>query len=144
MRGAASVAGSRGSGPAIADRSSVLVADFVNTTGEPVFDGTLRTALAIQLEPSPYLSVFPEAEAHDTLRFMGRQPDDSITKNLGREICQRKGVNVLLAGVIAGLGAHYVITLEAITAATGDVIAQQQVEAVEPVGVRAGRHVAQA
>ena len=115
--------------PAIADRNSVLVADFVNTTSEPVFDGTLRTALAIQLEQSPYLRIFPDAEAHDTLRFMGRQPDERITKNLGREICQRKGVEVLLAGAIAGLGAHFVITLEAITPATGDVIAQQQVEA---------------
>jgi tetratricopeptide (TPR) repeat protein len=115
--------------PAIADRNSVLVADFVNTTSEPVFDGTLRTALAIQLEQSPYLRIFPDAEAHDTLRFMGQQPDESITKNLGREICQRKGIEVLLAGAIAGLGSHYVITLEAITAATGDVIAQQQVEA---------------
>ena len=81
------------------------------------------------LEQSPYLSVFPDAEAHDTLRFMGRQPDDSITKNLGREICQRKGVNVLLAGAIGGLGTHYVITLEAITAATGDLIGHEQVEA---------------
>jgi serine/threonine protein kinase len=115
--------------PVLAERASVLLADFVNTTGEPVFDSALKAALAIQLQQSPFMSIFSEEQARDTLRFMGRQPDERITKAVGREICKRRGVKVLLAGSIGGIGSHYVITLEAIGALSGDVVAREQAEA---------------
>jgi eukaryotic-like serine/threonine-protein kinase len=76
----------------IGQKDSVLIADFANTTGDPVFDGTLRQALAVSLEQSPYFNVFPEAKARQTLKFMGRSPDDRITSEVGREICVREGI----------------------------------------------------
>src|SRR6185369_7370870 len=73
---------------ALTSRDTILLADFVNTTGEPVFDGTLKQALAVQLGQTPFLNLFPEDRVRETLRFMGRSPDDRITRDVGREICQ--------------------------------------------------------
>ncbi|MGI8783532.1 MAG: protein kinase domain-containing protein [Acidobacteriota bacterium] len=115
--------------PALTERDQILLADFANTTGDPVFDGTLKQALAVQLEQSPYLNIFPEARVRETLKYMGRPPDERISSAIGREICQRQGVKALLAGSIAGLGSHYVIALDAINAQTGETIAREQAEA---------------
>jgi serine/threonine protein kinase/Flp pilus assembly protein TadD len=115
--------------PTLTDKDTILIADFVNTTGEPVFDGTLKQALGVQLGQTPFLNIFPDERIRETLRFMGRSPDDRITKDVGREICERQGIKALLVGTIAGLGSHYVITLEAMNAHTGDPIAREQVEA---------------
>jgi len=115
--------------PKLSERDSVLITDFVNTTGEPVFDGTLRQALAVQLEQSPYLNVFPEQRVRQTLRFMGRSADERITPEIGREMCQREGIKAMLAGNIASLGSQYILTLEAVNARTGDVLASEQVTA---------------
>src|SRR5690349_19047087 len=113
----------------LTDKDTILVADFVNTTGEPVFDGTLKQALAVQLGQTPFLNIFPEDRVRETLRFMGRSPDDRITRDVGREICERQGIKAMLTGTIASLGSHYVITLEALNPRSGDPIAREQIEA---------------
>ena len=113
----------------LTEKDSVLLADFVNTTGDPVFDGTLKQALAVQLEQSPYLNVLPESRIQKALRLMGRSSDERLTKDVAHEICLREGVKAMLAGSIAGLGSHYVITLDAINAQTGDTLDREQVEA---------------
>jgi len=113
----------------LTERDTVLITDFVNTTGEPVFDGTLRQALAVHLGQTPFLNLFPEERVRETLRFMGRSPDDRITRDVGREICERQGLKAMLIGSIASLGSHYVITLEALNPRSGDPIAREQIEA---------------
>ena len=113
----------------LTDKDTVLLTDFVNTTGEPVFDGTLKQALAVHLGQTPFLNIFPEERVRETLRFMGRSPDDRITRDVGREICERQGIKALLTGSIASLGSHYVITLEAVNPRSGDPFAREQIEA---------------
>jgi serine/threonine protein kinase/tetratricopeptide (TPR) repeat protein len=112
----------------LTEKDSVLLADFVNTTGDPVFDGTLKQALAVQLEQSPYLNIVPESRIHEALRFMGKPPDERLTNDIAREICQRQGIKAMLTGTIASLGNHYVITLTAANGSTGDTLATEQVE----------------
>jgi tetratricopeptide (TPR) repeat protein/predicted Ser/Thr protein kinase len=111
------------------DRDAILVTDFVNTTADPVFDGTLKKALAVDLEQSPYLNVFPDQKVRQTLQFMGRPPDERITGEVGREICQRVGIKAMLNGSIANLGSQYVITLDAVNAGTGESLAREEVQA---------------
>lgn len=115
--------------PALTEKDTVLLADFVNTTGEPVFDGTLKQALAVQLGQSPFLNIFPDERVNETLRFMGKAPNERITKDVAKEICARQGLKAMIVGSIAGLGSHYVITIEAINAQAGDAIAREQAEA---------------
>jgi tetratricopeptide (TPR) repeat protein/predicted Ser/Thr protein kinase len=114
---------------ALTEKDAILVTDFVNTTADPVFDTTLKKALAVDLEQSPYLNVFPEQKVRQTLQFMGRAPDDRVTAEVGREICARRGVKGMLTESIAGLGDHYVITLDAINPATGESLARAQSQA---------------
>src|SRR5258706_15423312 len=110
-------------------QDTILLTEFVNTTGDPVFDGTLKQALAVQLGQSPFLNIFSDDRARGALRFMGRSPEERVTRDVGREICQRQGLKAMLVESIATLGNHYVITLEAMNAHTGDAIAREQVEA---------------
>jgi len=114
---------------AITEKDSIFIADFVNTTNDPVFDGTLKKALAVDLEQSPYLNVFSDAKARHTLTLMGKPADERLTVETAREICQRNGVKALLAGSIASLGNQYVVTLDAINAATGDTVSELQGQA---------------
>jgi len=113
----------------LTEKDGVLLADFVNTTGDSVFDGTLKQALAVQLAQSPYLNILSDSRIQQALRFMGRPPDERITKDVAHEICLREGVKAMLTGAIASLGSHYVITLEAINAQSGDTLDREQVEA---------------
>jgi len=113
----------------LTEKDSVLLADFVNTTGDAVFDGTLKQALAVQLEQSPYLNIVPESKIREALRLMGRSADERITNDVAREICQRQGIKALLTGTIGSLGNHYVVTLSAMNGGTGDSLAREQVEA---------------
>ncbi|MGC1647477.1 MAG: protein kinase [Candidatus Sulfotelmatobacter sp.] len=113
----------------LTEKDGVLLADFVNTTGDAVFDGTLKQALAVQLEQSPYLNVFPDSKIREALRYMGRPADERLTNDVAREICQRQGVKAMLTGSIASLGNHYVIDLAAVNAQSGDSLAREQVEA---------------
>jgi tetratricopeptide (TPR) repeat protein len=115
---------------ALTERDTILLADFVNTTGDATFDGsTLKQALAVQLRQTPFLNLFPEESVHETLRYMGRSENERITRQIGREICQRRGLKAQLVGTISSLGRNYVITLEAVNGLTGETIASQQVEA---------------
>ncbi len=112
----------------LTEKDSVLLADFVNTTGDPVFDGTLKQALAVQLEQSPYLNIVPESKIREALKLMGRSPEERVTNEVAREICQRQGIKAMLTGTIASLGDHYVVTLTALNGSTGDSLAADQVE----------------
>jgi serine/threonine protein kinase/tetratricopeptide (TPR) repeat protein len=114
---------------ALTEKDFILLADSVNTTGDAVFDGTLKQALAVQLEQSPYLNILPQSRIQEALRFMGRPADERITGDVAREICLRDGVKAMLTGSISSLGSHYVIDLNAINAQTGDSLARAQAEA---------------
>jgi len=115
--------------PALTEKDTILLTDFVNTTGDPDFDGTLKQGLTVQLEQSPYIRIFPEERARDTLKQMERAREEKITREIGREICQRRGIKVLMIGSIASLGRNYVITLEGINSQSGETVAHQQTEA---------------
>jgi eukaryotic-like serine/threonine-protein kinase len=115
--------------PKLTERDSILITDFVNTTGEQVFDGTLKQALAVDLEQSPYLNVFPQQKVQQTLRMMEQPPDARVTPEIGREICQRAGIKAMLTGTITSLGSQYVMTLQAVSVQTGDVLASEQATA---------------
>ncbi len=116
-------------GHALTEKDSILITDFVNTTADPVFDGTLKKALAVDLGQSPYLNVFPDQKIRQTLQFMGRTPGDRITTDVGREICQRDGIKAMLNGSIDSVGGQYVISLEATNVASGDSLGRQQAQA---------------
>jgi serine/threonine protein kinase/Tfp pilus assembly protein PilF len=116
-------------GHALTEKDSILIADFVNTTADPVFDGTLKKALAVDLGQSPYLNVFPEQKIRQTLQFMGRSAGDRITADVGREICLRDGIKAMLTGSIDSIGGQYAITLEATNASSGDSLGRQQAQA---------------
>ncbi len=113
---------------ALTEKDTVVLADFVNTTGDSVFDGTLKQALAVQLEQSPYLNLLPESRVREALHFMGRQPDERISNDVAREICLREGAKAMITGTIGSLGTHYVITVSALNAQNGDVLAREEVE----------------
>jgi eukaryotic-like serine/threonine-protein kinase len=114
---------------ALTEKDTVVVADFANTTGDAVFDGTLKQALSVDLEQSPFLRVVPQTRVQQTLTFMGRQPNERLTMDLARELCVRVGSKAMLSGSIASLGTQYVLTLSAINCHTGDSLAQEQTEA---------------
>ena len=113
----------------LTDKDTILLADIENTTGDPVFDGALKQGLAVTLGQSPFLDIFPEARVRETLQLMQRAPDERVSEAVAREICQRQGLKAFLSGSIATLGSHYVITLKAIKAQSGDETAREQTEA---------------
>ncbi len=114
---------------ALTEKDFILLTDFTNTTGDSVFDGTLKQALAVQLEQSPFLNVYPQERVREALRYAGRSPDDRVTVPVARDICQRDAIKAILTGTISSLGSNYVISLEALNCRTGDTIARQQAEA---------------
>jgi eukaryotic-like serine/threonine-protein kinase len=115
--------------PVPTNKGTILLADFDNKTGEEIFDGTLKQGLAIQLQQSPLLNLFPDERVRQTLRLMGRSADERVTAEVAREICLREGIEALIAGSIAPLGSHYVITLEALNGQSGEALAREQIEA---------------
>ena len=121
--------GFRKPSPALTDKDTILMADFVNTTGDPVFDSSLKQALATQLRQSPYLDILSEDRIQDALKFMDKSPDERVTPEIAREICERQGIKAMLVGRISGVGSHYLISLDAQNAQSGDNIASEQVEA---------------
>jgi eukaryotic-like serine/threonine-protein kinase len=114
---------------ALTEKDTVVLADFANTTGDPVFDGTLKQALAVDLEQSPFLRVVPPSQVQQTLAFMGRQGNERLTADLARDLCQRVGSKAMLSGSIASLGSQYVVTLNAINCQSGDSLAEEQAQA---------------
>ena len=115
--------------PALTEKDTVVLADFANSTGDPIFDGTLRQGLAIQLEQSPFLTIMDDEEMHRVLRLMSRPADTRITNAIAHEICLRQGAAATIDGAIASLGKSYVITLQAISCQHGSTLAREQVQA---------------
>ena len=114
---------------ALTDKDTIVLADFTNRTEDPVFDDTLKQALAVDLGQSPFLNILSEDKVRQTLQQMTRSPTERLTQDLAREVCQRAGSRAYLAGSIAALGTQYVIGLEALNCASGDVLAREQVTA---------------
>jgi serine/threonine protein kinase/predicted Zn-dependent protease len=114
---------------ALRPTDTIVLADFSNSTGDGVFDDTLKQALAVDLGQSPFLNILSEDKVRQTLRQMTRSPGERLTQDLAREVCQRAGSKAYLAGSIAALGTQYVIGLEAQNCASGDVLAREQVTA---------------
>ena len=119
----------RGPSQALGESDLILIADFDNTTGDEVFDGTLKQALAVKLEESPFLNVLSDQRVAEQLRFMNRAPDTPLTPAIARELCQRQGIKAVMLGGLASLGSTYILTLTAENCATGDVLAREQVTA---------------
>jgi tetratricopeptide (TPR) repeat protein len=118
-----------GRGPALTEQDTIVLADIENTTGEAVFDAALKVALAVALEQSPFLRVFPDDRARETLQLMNRSPDEPVTRATAREIARREHLKALISASIAMLGRNYVVAIEAINAESGDVMAREQAEA---------------
>jgi eukaryotic-like serine/threonine-protein kinase len=114
---------------ALTEKDTIVIADFTNTTGDAVFDGTLKQALTIQLEQSPFFNVLPDRKIAETLRMMARPVNERLTQDVAREICVRIGGKAYLAGSVAGLGNHYVLGLRAINCQSGDALASVEAEA---------------
>jgi DNA-binding winged helix-turn-helix (wHTH) protein/tetratricopeptide (TPR) repeat protein len=119
----------RGKVRALTHKDAVVLADFTNTTGEPVFDNTLREALAVGLEQSPFLTVLSDARVVQTLKEMKRDPGERLTPEMGREVCLRSSSKALLTGSIASIGSHYVLQLKATTCQSGEVLGRAEAEA---------------
>jgi eukaryotic-like serine/threonine-protein kinase len=115
--------------PKLTDKDKIVLADFTNTTGDPLFDGTLRQGLAVQLEQSPFLSLVSEERIRQVLPLMGQSADARLTPELAREICERTGSTAVLDGSIASLGSQYVLGLRAVDCRTGNLLAEEQVQA---------------
>ncbi len=119
------------SAPKLTDKDTIVLADFVNTTGDPVFDGTLRQGLAVQLEQSPFLSLVSEERIQRVLPLMSQPADARLTPKIAREICERTASAAVLDGSIASLGSQYVLGLRATNCRTGDVLDEEQVQAAK-------------
>ena len=113
----------------LTERDTIVLGDFANSTGDPVFDDTLKQGLRAQLEQSPFLNVLTDEKVGEELEMMGRHKDERLTVNLAREVCQRAGSKAILAGSISRLGTHYAIGLNALDCQNGDSLGSQQVEA---------------
>jgi eukaryotic-like serine/threonine-protein kinase len=114
---------------ALTDKDTIVLADFTNTTGDPVFDGTLRQGMIVQLEQSPFLSLVSDARIRKTLTLMAQPSEARLTPEMGREVCQRTGSAAVLDGSISSLGTQYVLGLRAVNCRTGESIDAEQVQA---------------
>jgi serine/threonine protein kinase/Tfp pilus assembly protein PilF len=114
---------------ALTEKDTIVLADFTNTTGDPVFDDTLRQALAVEMGQSPFLNILSEEKLRDALKLMERPPDERLKAVVARDVCRRAGSKAYLGGSIASLGSQYVIGLDAVNCETGDHLAQEQGQA---------------
>jgi eukaryotic-like serine/threonine-protein kinase len=121
--------------PKLTDKDTIVLGDFTNTTGDAVFDDTLKQGLSVQLEQSPFLDLLSDRKVNETLKLMGRPAGDRLTPEVTREVCQRTGSKAMLTGSIARLGSQYVIGLKAVNCNTGDVLAEAQQQAAGKEGV---------
>jgi eukaryotic-like serine/threonine-protein kinase len=113
----------------LTDKDTVVLADFANSTGDPVFDDTLKTALSVALNQSPFLNVLSDNKVAATLKLMTRPRDTKLTPDVARELCQRASSKTYIAGSIASLGSQYVLSLKAVNCQSGDPLAEEQVTA---------------
>jgi len=128
--------GTRGTGlattstlPRLTDRDTIVLADFINKTGDPVFDDALKQALSVELTQSPFLNVASDFQVGEMLRRMGRSPNEALTGRVATEVCMRLGGKVILVGTISNLGSRYVVGLQALGCANGQALAIGQAEA---------------
>jgi DNA-binding winged helix-turn-helix (wHTH) protein/tetratricopeptide (TPR) repeat protein len=115
--------------PKLTDKDTIVLADFANTTGDPVFDGTMRQGLSIQLEQSPFLNLLSDQRIEQTLLLMARPKGTRLTAEVAREVCQRSGSAAVLSGYIAQVGTRYLLTLYAANCSNGDQLASAQAQA---------------
>ena len=113
----------------LSDRDTIVLADFTNSTGDTVFDGTLRQGLSVQLEQSPFLRLITDERIRETLLLMGEPPDARLTPDIARQLCQRTDSAAVLDGSIASLGKQYVVGLKAVNCRDGEVLAEEQATA---------------
>ncbi len=121
--------------PKFTDKDSIVLADFDNNSGDPVFDDTLKQGLSIQVEQSPFLSLFSDRKVNATLKLMGRAAGDRLTPEVTREVCLRSASTAALNGSIARLGSQYVIGLQVVDCNNGDVLAEAQEQAANKEAV---------
>jgi eukaryotic-like serine/threonine-protein kinase len=114
---------------ALTDKDTILLADFTNTTGDAVFDGTLRQGLSVQLEQSPFLSIISDQQIQQTLQMMGQPADTKLTPTIAREVCQRTGSAAVLDGSIAQIGTQYLLTVKAVNCVSGESLASTEAQA---------------
>lgn len=114
---------------ALTSRDTIVLADFANSTGDPVFDSTLRRGLSVQLEQSPFLSIISDEQVEQTLRMMEQKPDAKLTPEISRELCQRTGSAANLEGSIAEIGTEYLLTLKAVNCTSGQTLASTEAQA---------------
>ena len=119
----------------LTDKDPIVLTDFINKTGDSVFDDTLKQGLSVQLEQSPFLNLLSESRINETLKRMGRAAGDRLTPEIAREVCLRTGSTTLLTGSIALLGSEYVIGLKAVDCQTGDLLAEAQEQAANKEAV---------
>jgi DNA-binding winged helix-turn-helix (wHTH) protein len=115
--------------PVLTEKGTVVLADFANSTGDPVFDGTLRQGLAVQLKQSPFLSLIPDERIQQTLRLMDKPADGRLNPEIAEEICKRTGGAAVLDGSIASLGSQYVLGLKAVNCRSGEILDEEQAQA---------------
>jgi len=115
--------------PKLTDKDTIVLADFDNKTGDPVFDDTLKTALSVSLNQSPFLNVLSDNKVAATLKLMTRPPETKLTPDVARELCQRAGSKAYIAGSIAALGSEYVLGLKAVNCQSGETLTQEQITA---------------
>jgi serine/threonine protein kinase/tetratricopeptide (TPR) repeat protein len=115
--------------PRLTDADTIVLADFVNSTGDPVFDGTLRQGLSVQLEQSPFLSIISDQQIQQTLQMMGQKPDARLTPEIARELCQRTASAAVLDGSIAQIGTPYLLTVKAVNCSNGETLASTEAQA---------------
>jgi eukaryotic-like serine/threonine-protein kinase len=119
----------------LTEKDTVVLTDFTNSTGDPVFDGTLKQALAVDLEQSPFLNILSDRKIGATLKLMGHTPTEHVTADVARELCLRTGSKAVIGGSISNLGSQYVVSLDAVACNTGDSLAKEQAEAASKEGV---------
>jgi serine/threonine protein kinase/tetratricopeptide (TPR) repeat protein len=112
------------------ERDTIVLSDFNNATGEPIFDETLKQGLRVQMEQSPFVNVLSDQKTSRELRYMGRAPDSPLSKDVAREVCLRTGGKVMLSGSVSRLGSHYVLGLDAVNCQNNDSVGSEQIEAV--------------
>jgi eukaryotic-like serine/threonine-protein kinase len=114
---------------ALTEKDTIVLADFTNTTGDAVFDGTLRQGLSVQLEQSPFLSIISDRQIQQSLQMMGQKPDAKLTPEIARELCQRAASAAVLDGSIAQIGTQYLLTLKAVNCQSGESLASTEAQA---------------
>ncbi|MGB9362937.1 MAG: serine/threonine-protein kinase, partial [Candidatus Sulfotelmatobacter sp.] len=113
----------------LTEKDTVVLADFTNTTGDPVFDDALKQALGVQLGQSPFINILSDRRVEETLHLMGRPSNERITRDVARELCIRTGSKAIILGSISNLGGQYVIGIDTVGCSSGDTLAQEQEEA---------------